>query len=399
MAKGPKRAYAASVSSVDRIAIAELQEDHLRTLIAGGETVAERKAKVPADGLATTVAAFANTAGGWILLGVSNDGEVVGFSVPGRAEPQDWLRNHLRGDVDPMPPFRCRRMAIDGHDVVVVRVYASEQTPHIVTQNGSIYVREHGGKQPIRSQAALLALSVKPEQAEADTISRMTRLPLVTQAFAQRDDLGEPISEQTRVSDWLVSVAPLAVPEGFRAKGLASPAKMRERVLEQLGRLGPPDRSWVQVRPHATGVSIDGANQGTGHGAHLMLDAGGVVVGRVRVRLTRGAWHVGTTADEVITPLLALTLDTLADCGVTGKVLAHLHIRICATADEYEPVLSLQTHHDSGELYAPPENEMFCGGDIELPVADGGASALAERWMREIARQAGIGWWEHEPTG
>jgi hypothetical protein len=101
----------------------------------------------------------------------------------------------------------------------------------------------------------------------------------------------------------------------------------------------------------------------------------------------------------VITPLLGLTLDTLERCGVTGKVLAHLHIRICATADEYEPVLSLQTHHDSGELYAPPENEMFCGGDIELPVADGGASALAERWMPEVARQAGIGWWEHEHTG
>jgi hypothetical protein len=73
----------------------------------------------------------------------------------------------------------------------------------------------------------------------------------------------------------------------------------------------------------------------------------------VRLRLTRGVWHVGTTADEVITPLLGLTLDTLERCGVTGKVLAHLHIRICATADEYEPVLSLHTHHDSGSYTLP----------------------------------------------
>ena len=58
------RADAVSVSSVDLIAIAEPQDDHLRALIAGGETVAERKTKVPAGGLAAAVAAFANTAGG-----------------------------------------------------------------------------------------------------------------------------------------------------------------------------------------------------------------------------------------------------------------------------------------------------------------------------------------------
>jgi hypothetical protein len=61
----------------------------------------------------------------------------------------------------------------------------------------------------------------------------------------------------------------------------------------------------------ATGAIIEGRNLASGNHVGLCIDAGGVVVGHARHGLGQGAWHVGTTADEVMTPLLALTLGVL----------------------------------------------------------------------------------------
>jgi Putative DNA-binding domain len=382
-------------SQLRRLQLADLGDSELRELIEAGETVAERKASLPDDGMGPTIAAFANSDGGWVLLGIRNDGTIAGFRVPGKAEAQDWLRDKLRTAVDPLPPFLCRTMTLDGHDIVVIRVEASTQTPHLVKATGAVYVREHGGRQPIASQARLLELCVRPEQAEQSAIQRMTQLPLVTQALGQRV-LGEPVNGQTRVADWMLVASPLTIPEGFRRRALSKQTvdKMRARVLAEVRRLGPASSGVVAVKPHATGATVDGQNIANGDGVDLLLDAGGAVVGCIRKRLTQGTWHVGAAADEVIRPLLDLTLDVLRDCGVVGKTLVHLYVRITRTARGARPILTLITAHTSGELHAPPGNEAFFGGDIFLPPEQGATRALGEQLMHEIARASGIDWWE-----
>lgn len=378
--------------------LADLTEDLLRDLIAEGETdLVERKVKVPDDGLGPTVASFANSGGGWVLLGIDNNGVAVGFTAPGRAEPQDWLRTALRKDIDPLPPFAARAMSVDGRDIIVIRVQASPLTPHMFKPNGAIYIREHGGRHPIGSQAALLALAVRPEQAKADAYFRMTSLPLVKQALGEHD-LGAAVNEQTRVADWIVTAGPLVVPDGFRTRALSRPvvATMRDLTVQQLHELGPPNQGTVRVHPHGSGVLIEGRNLATGNEAHLLLDAGGVAVGRIRMRLTRGICYVPTTADDILTPLLTLTLGALSECGVVGTTHLHLHVRITPTADGWEPVLSLGTANSSGELRAPPGQEAFLGEDIDVPAEQQDAKSVAEVWMRELARMAGIDWWEPE---
>lgn len=139
---------------------------------------------------------------------------------------------------------------------------------------------------------------------------------------------------------------------------------------------------------------MEGQNLATGDGADLVLDAGGVVVGRMRRRLTRGAWHVGETADQVVTPLLGRMLSVLAHCDVVGKTEVHLYVRITPTAPGARPVLALHTAHTSGELEASPGNEAFFGGHVHLPAEENTVKELAERMMRELARHSGIDWWE-----
>jgi hypothetical protein len=56
------------VSQLRRLPLAGVGENELRELIAAGESVAERKARLPKDGIGATIAAFANSGGGWVLL-------------------------------------------------------------------------------------------------------------------------------------------------------------------------------------------------------------------------------------------------------------------------------------------------------------------------------------------
>jgi hypothetical protein len=196
----------------------------------------------------------------------------------------------------------------------------------------------------------------------------------------------------------MLVVSPLTVPEGFLARGLSETAvrKMRDALLAEVRRLGPePNAGISSERPFATGVAIEGLNTSSGDSAELLLDAGGVVLGRVRRRLARGSsWHVGATADEVIKPLLDLTLDALGACDAVGRTAVHLYVRITPMTPDARPVLSVYTAHTSGELVAPAGQEAFFGGHIDLPLREEAAKDLAERMMRELARSAGIDWWE-----
>jgi hypothetical protein len=225
----------------------------------------------------------------------------------------------------------------------------------------------------------------------------MLGLPLVVQALGAHDP-GTPVNEQTRIADWLVTAGPLIVPERFRKRALSESLVKQTtvRLAGELNKLGPPNASWTGARPGGKGMSIEGRNQANGNELHLLIDGGGVAVARMRLRLTRGVCHPGSTADHIITPLLTLALGTLSCCGALGATHLHLLVRITATEQDWEPVLTLATAHETGELRAPPGGEAFLGEDIELPASLEDAKAVAEVWMRELAREAGISWWEPE---
>jgi len=58
----------------------------------------------PSRGIGQTVAAFANTLGGWLLLGVADDGALKGYEA-GPGDFADKIRHKLRAQVEPLPPF------------------------------------------------------------------------------------------------------------------------------------------------------------------------------------------------------------------------------------------------------------------------------------------------------
>lgn len=121
----------------------------LEQLVALGEGISlEFKRRVPRpERIAKEIVALANTNGGRIVLGVSDDGSIEGFEHI--AEQQFLLREATEAHCSPPVEYETTRVVIgDQRDVIVVTVPESTSKPHVVvadppsdTGEGPAYVR------------------------------------------------------------------------------------------------------------------------------------------------------------------------------------------------------------------------------------------------------------------
>jgi len=108
----------------------------------------------PKDGadLAKTLAAFANTAGGVLLIGVAQDKDTGGPSAirgvdGGENASIERVQQIALRNVFPALPIEAKAILIPdgepsaGRCVVIVRVHASPQAPHIMVDTNAVYVR------------------------------------------------------------------------------------------------------------------------------------------------------------------------------------------------------------------------------------------------------------------
>jgi len=203
--------------SIRRLSIPDLDEAGLRRLIAHGETLfVERKAAMPGKGLGPPVASFANTLGGWLLLGVGDDGDIVGFD-PGNGDFTDKMRHLLRSEIDPLPPFAAAVISLVGKEIGVIRVFESADTPHLVTKTGSIPVREPGGTRNVRDRSELIDLARRGEEARRLASERLETLPYIEARVKER-----PIAQKHHLRQVIVRMAPLTRSEDFPERILST---------------------------------------------------------------------------------------------------------------------------------------------------------------------------------
>ena len=198
-------------------ALAELTLEDLTRMLELDETLfVEHKSDLHPDhayNLASTVASFANTLGGWLLLGVRNGKPVTepgNWFDPSGPPLVDVVRDRLRMEIDPLPAFEARVINHADGPVGVVRVYESSDTPHVSIRSGSVFVREVAGtsdaahpKRPggglrgerayaaaqIRSRAQLLELAQRGRRANErvmDLVDPSRPLPLIAEALGLR---------------------------------------------------------------------------------------------------------------------------------------------------------------------------------------------------------------------
>jgi predicted HTH transcriptional regulator len=178
-----------SLSDIRRLSLADLDQASLDGLVRHGEDLlVERKQAIPKPpALGAAVASFANTLGGWVLLGVRGDGTVHGWEQPDRLDLQSHLGGLLRAEVDPLPPFVADTREVDGKPIAVVRVFPSVDSPHIVRGTGAVYVRSSKGKEPVDDHRTLLELARRGEEAEARARERLHELPVIGRVLRAPD--------------------------------------------------------------------------------------------------------------------------------------------------------------------------------------------------------------------
>ncbi|MEG6521604.1 ATP-binding protein [Desulfotomaculum sp. 1211_IL3151] len=138
--------------------IEQLEEQDLNKLIEAETSeglYVEYKEDFPTH-LAKIVASFANTFGGWIIIGAdARNPRNVPTSFPGieiNNDPKDRFRNICRDTIMPVPLFESKlilKSSNPNRGILVVRIPESTYPPHII-RDGRIYRRNMEGSDPVR---------------------------------------------------------------------------------------------------------------------------------------------------------------------------------------------------------------------------------------------------------
>jgi Putative DNA-binding domain len=118
-------------------------EQNVENLIAGGESDSvEFKSQIPQkqEAIAITAVAFANQKGGRIFIGVENDGQIIGYSVPNAKEA---LTNILRDRCEPSLEFEIQQITVLGKAVLMITIMDGKDKPYQVKEKG-FYLRMQG---------------------------------------------------------------------------------------------------------------------------------------------------------------------------------------------------------------------------------------------------------------
>jgi len=375
--------------SLRKLALGDLDDETLQGLIAHGEDLfVERKRQLPeAPKFGAAVSSFANTLGGWVLLGVDDDGTICGFPTSDRLDLQTWLAEELRKQTDPLPPFVAGAREFDGRQVVLLRVFESADSPHIVRGTGAIYVRTTKGKEPVDDHRTLIELARRGEEAERRARQRLSALPLVTRAVELPVDL--VVRDQQNISV-LALAAPLTVTPQFTDWPISRRAAewcatVTERILPAPEAVHVRPQMTVEPAPRgviATGVLRSAWDHDQRDEVCLVADSGGVIAGRFkRMKEGRELLLLDRLRADTLEPLLRVLAEALAEAEAFGR--------------SAWDVFVLLPH----EIRIPDEQRgaqriVHMGAELTIPASDDEVAGLAHRLMREYARGAGLRAWE-----
>lgn len=92
--------------------------------------------------LLKTILAFANTAGGRLVIGIDDDRHIVG--IANALENEERLCNLIADSISPRLVPNVEMMTVDGRTLLIVEVFLSGQRPHFLNAEGmehGVYVR------------------------------------------------------------------------------------------------------------------------------------------------------------------------------------------------------------------------------------------------------------------
>jgi predicted HTH transcriptional regulator len=139
---------------VDELKAADLQK-LLEQSVAEGYYVEYKGDTFPGNPkIGHSVASFANTYGGWYIIGVKTDthnvaNDICGFDLTAYPDPISKVREIAKSHIDPVPIFYPRVIEIGSNRAVLVVQIPSEQETPFISKDGRIYRRLHDSSDPV----------------------------------------------------------------------------------------------------------------------------------------------------------------------------------------------------------------------------------------------------------
>lgn len=126
------------------------------------------------------ISAFANTYGGYILLGVNDDKTVGGCTK----WTEQRIHTTIHDSITPIPNFDVKRFRLEGKTIFAIKIEEGTMPPYI-TNKGQIYERVSSGSFPINDSSKLSQLYYKREnqlkrirnKIELDEIQTASNMP------------------------------------------------------------------------------------------------------------------------------------------------------------------------------------------------------------------------------
>lgn len=379
-----------------RTTLADLRDDGtLRGLVEHGEDeLVERKIAEPRAGFAPVVSALANTAGGWLLLGVADRDEagaasITDFKPYGRAHLQDWLRDKLANDLGAAPSFRAQAFDYERKRIGVVRVPHSPVGPHFMA-DGRVFVRENGRTVVVNSREQLDALYARASVSLDDARQRLgTRgAAPVTEDALGMPRAGNALHGQTMYL--IVRATPAQVPAAFQRWATSRTAVEESvRVVDRVANLLP--RGFRSDDARATSHLARGGHSATieiderwWQGVQIAADAAGVV--GARISGTNHDNYFLLIDDELrrhLTPLVSYLAGALETTDALGPALVDFTL---AGATNICPVIA--GHHPGS--FPPGSNWFETSAELPIPASAQEVDQLVNGLIIDLGRGAGI---------
>jgi hypothetical protein len=401
---------------VRNLALADVTEDDIRQMRSENETLfVEYKSSLDGEGyrVAEAAASFANTLGGWVVIGLGDDGAPSGWVPPKNVTDRLW--QILDYWLDPLPAFAAQLREHEGVPIGLIRIYESTDTPHVL-KNGKVVVRSvaevrnhcrvyrPGG---IDTQTVLRQLAERGSQAIRDAHHRLDMTGSAQDAIGMTDD-----GAGRRMTG---TVAVGAVPiVGDRLRDLPVSNTGRRFLDEALLHLAQLDgAAETTLRAKADGLVcevelrshlLDGV-PAVPRTAIAAANAAGIIAVAFRFhiqhpgrlpRVSLGGFRTG-----IIGPLLRAVVAILDRAELYGRSILELRIGDLSMSlmhdtvkpepgapAELPPGVALDLTTDDGRNFP----SIALGGELSLPLPEDGPEidALADQWRDDVGRTMGL---------
>lgn len=378
--------------------VADLKDpEMLRDLLASPEShVVERKRAADVATLAKVVSAFANTNGGWLLLGVNDDGTLAGWHPKGNAHPRDWLRDVLDNAVDPLPHFESELFEVDGTTIGIVRVPRSSAAPHFIDATGEVFERRNAQTKRAKS-AQVRQMTLRGGQGSDVAIARLDNRKTALDLSVAIDAPRESTSMHPRALASIVRVSLVETSDGFRDWVHSAEAFARSHAFVWSAARAMNDRDWCAPPQPPPARTTAGGHIAAAEWDGRMLREVNVAWDRVGLGGVRfagerpddsGIFYLlsNEVRDRWLVIGLEYIFDTLDEAGAFGPAVLRWDLYGIRGAD-------VTTVRDRNVVAAqgviPPHYDNRIVIDIEVDIGAGAASDVASQLWQQLERLSG----------